>query len=57
MESPVLARVSTKPFWGEELASPRFDDDSYNVQVENVGPDLIGVIQLFNLSTYEFKFS
>lgn len=52
---PILTRVSTKPFWGEESHNWRFDDDSYNMRVENVGPDLIGVIQFFNLYTYEFK--
>jgi len=52
---PILARVSTRPFWGKELQNLRFDDDSYNMRVENVGPDVIGVIQFFNLYTYEFK--
>ena len=52
---PILTRVSTKPFWGEESQNLRFDDDSYNIRIENVGTDVIGVIQFFNLYTYEFK--
>jgi hypothetical protein len=52
---PILARITTKPFWGEESEHFRFEDDSYNIRVENVGAGVIGVIQFFNLYTYEFK--
>ena len=52
---PIPARISTKHFWGEESHDLRFEDDSYNIRVENVGADVIGVIQFFNLNTYEFK--
>jgi hypothetical protein len=52
---PVPARITTKPFWGEETQHLRLEDDSYNIRVENVGTDVIGVIQFFNLNTYEFK--
>lgn len=52
---PIPARISTKAFWGEETHDLRFEDDSYNIRVENVGDDVIGVIQFFNLYTYEFK--
>ena len=52
---PIPARITTKPFWGEESQHLRFEDDSYNIRVENVGVDVIGVIQFFNLFTYEFK--
>lgn len=52
---PISARITTKPFWGEESQHFRFEDDSYNIRIENVGTDVIGVIQFFNLFTYEFK--
>jgi hypothetical protein len=52
---PIPARISTNPFWGEESHDLRFDDDSYNIRVENVKDNVIGVIQFFNLYTYEFK--
>jgi hypothetical protein len=52
---PIPARITTKPFWGEESQHLRFEDDSYNIRIENVGTDVIGVIQFFNLYTYEFK--
>lgn len=49
------ARVSDKPFWdGQETKHFRFDDDSYNLRIENLGGNVVGVIQLFNLLTYEF---
>lgn len=53
--SPILARVSHKPFWGEEAENLRFESNSYNIRIENVGTDVIGIIQFFNLNTYEFK--
>jgi HNH endonuclease len=49
------ARVSDKPFWdGQETKSLRFEDDSYNLRIENLDGNVVGVIQLFNLFTYEF---
>lgn len=53
--APILARVSHKPIWGEESENLRFESDSYNIRVENVGTYVIGVIQFFNFNTYEFK--
>jgi hypothetical protein len=52
---PIPARISQKPFWGEESNNLRFEDDSYNIRIENVGSDVIGMLQIFNLFTYEFK--
>ncbi len=49
------ARVSDKPFWdGQETKNLRFEDDSYNLRIENLDGNVVGVIQLFNLLTYEF---
>ena len=51
----LLGRVSNKPFWtGQETEQLRFANDSYNLRIENHDGDVIGVIQLFNLLTYEF---
>lgn len=52
---PLPARISNRPFWGEESLHWRLENDSYNVRIENVGNNVIGVVQLFNLNTYEFK--
>jgi hypothetical protein len=49
------ARISTKPFWdGQETENWRFEDNSYNLRLENLNGNVVGVIQLFNLLTYEF---
>jgi hypothetical protein len=52
---PLPARISGRPFWGEESLHWRLEDNSYNLRIENGGNDVVGVIQLFNLNTYEFK--
>lgn len=49
------ARISDKPFWdGQETKNFRFSDDSYNLRLENLDGNVVGVIQFFNLFTYEF---
>lgn len=49
------ARISTKPFWdGQETENWRFEDNSYNLRLENLDGNVVGVIQFFNLLTYEF---
>ncbi len=51
----LLARMSEKEFWtGQETRTMRFADNSFNVRLENQGKNLIGVIQFYNLFTYEF---
>jgi hypothetical protein len=48
-------RYTQKPFWdGQEQENLRFESNSYNLRIENQGGDVIGVIQLYNLFTYEF---
>ena len=48
-------RMSQKPFWdGQETENMRFADDSYNVRIENQKGNVVGVIQFYNLFTYEF---
>jgi hypothetical protein len=54
-EGEVLARISEKPFWtGQETDEERFADDSINIRIENHPRGLLGVIQFYNLLTYEF---
>jgi hypothetical protein len=49
------ARITTKPFWDEQEAENwRFPDDSYNLRIQNLNGNVVGVIQFFNLFTYEF---
>lgn len=49
------ARITTKPFWdGQETEHFRFPDDSYNLRIQNLNGNIVGVIQFFNLFTYEF---
>lgn len=51
----LLSRISEKEFWtGQERRTLRFADDSYNLRIENLDGNLLGVIQLYNLLTYEF---
>ena len=51
----LLARISQKEFWtGQEQKNMRFPNDSYNLRIENEGGNVIGVIQIFNLFTYDF---
>jgi hypothetical protein len=52
---PIGARISNKPFWGNESESWRYSNDSCNIRVENERGAVIGTIQFFNLYTYEFK--
>lgn len=51
---PLKARASNAPFWGEESNRLRFKNDSYNLRIENQNKNVIGMIQFFNLFTYEF---
>jgi hypothetical protein len=54
-EKTLRARVSTKPFWdGQETEHWRFEDDSYNLRIENLEGNVVGAVQFFNLFTYEF---
>lgn len=47
-------RVSQKPFWnGQENGDLRFQDDSYNLRIENQNGNVVGVIQIYNLFTHE----
>jgi HNH endonuclease len=48
-------RYTQKPFWnGQENGNLRFEDNSYNLRIENQNGNVVGVIQLYNLFTYEF---
>lgn len=48
-------RMSQRPFWnGQETENMRFADDSYNIRIENQNGNVAGVIQFYNLFTYEF---
>ena len=54
-EGEIRARLSQRPFWtGQETEDLRFEDDSINVRIENVGADVVGAIQFYNHHTYEF---
>lgn len=58
----ILGRATNKPFWnGQETEKLRFADDSYNMRIENQiinGSNcVVGVIQIYNLFTYEFVLS
>ncbi len=51
----LLGRMSQKEFWtGQEQKNMRFPDDSYNLRIENQENCVVGVIQIYNLFTYEF---
>lgn len=51
----LLGRMSQEPFWtGQETEQMRFESDSYNLRIENKNGGVVGVIQLYNLFTYEF---
>ncbi len=48
-------RMSQKPFWdGQETENMRFTSDSYNIRIANQKENVVGVIQFYNLFTYEF---
>lgn len=48
-------RMTQEQFWtGQETKEMRFMDDSYNLRIENEDKNVVGVIQLFNLFTFEF---
>jgi hypothetical protein len=51
---PILGKLSTKPFWGEETDTMRFAGDSFNILVDNEGVNVIGKLQAYNFYTYEF---
>lgn len=46
--------AQNEPFWGPETANMRYADDSYNIRLENKNGHVVGVVQFFNLFTYEF---
>jgi hypothetical protein len=53
-QGEVKARISESPFWtGQETQVRRFADNSINVRAENLNGQIIGVIQFYNLLTYE----
>jgi len=53
-EGKIKARISERAFWnGQETESLRFADDSINLRIENLNGHIIGVIQFYNLLTYE----
>lgn len=48
-------RMTQEPFWnGQETEQMRFASDSYNLRIENKNGNVLGVIQLYNLFSYEF---
>jgi len=53
--NPIGARISNKPFWGDETEDWRYSSDSCNIRVENENANVIGTIQFYNLFTHEFK--
>lgn len=54
-EGEIRARLSKRPFWtGQETEDLRFENDSINVRIENLGGDIVGAIQFYNQHTYEF---
>ena len=54
-EGEIRARLSHRPFWtGQETEDLRFNDDSINVRIENLGDGIVGAIQFYNQQTYEF---
>jgi len=51
----IKCRLTDDPFWtGQETGNLRFPGDSYNIRIENRDNNLVGVIQFYNLLTYEF---
>lgn len=53
-EGEIKARLSDRPFWtGHETHQLRFQDDSISIRIENLDGNIIGVIQFYNLPTYE----
>jgi hypothetical protein len=53
-EGEIKARLSDRPFWtGQETDRLRFPNDSINVRIENLGENIVGAIQFYNLHTYE----
>ena len=50
---PLKARRINGPFWGEETQQMRYQG-GYSIKIENYKNDLLGGIQFFNLSLYEF---
>lgn len=51
----IKGRFTNKLFWtGQETDNLRFAGDSYNIRIENQNGNVVGVIQLYNLFTYEF---
>lgn len=54
-DKTVKGYPTNNPFWtGQETENLRFASDSYNIRIENRDDDLVGVIQFYNLFTYEF---
>lgn len=51
---PLKARMSNKPFWGEEGETMRFEGDHISVMVENREGNVIGKIQFYDHYLYEF---
>src|SRR3989344_450509 len=51
---PLRARMSNKPFWGQESDTMRFAGDHISVMVENRDNNVLGKIQFYNHYTYEF---
>lgn len=51
---PLLGKMHTEPFWGDETQTLRWMDDSINVLVENKPLGVTGKIQFYNQHTFEF---
>jgi len=51
---PLKVRVTNNSFWGEETKNLRYVEGGCNIRIENVGENLVGAIQFFNLYLYEF---
>lgn len=48
-------RMTQEQFWtGQETKEMRFMDDSYNLRIENKNGNVVGIIQFFNLFTFDF---
>lgn len=51
---PIMGKLDTDPFWGEETKNMRLMNDSFNIRIENEGKNVVGKIQVYNHYTYTF---
>lgn len=51
----IKSRQTERPFWdGQETETMRFADDSIDIHIENIGTNIVGSIQFYGRSTYQF---